>query len=154
MEKFQKWRELTSATGKGSEWKSGFRYLKLSWVEAYQILGLYIFISIYPLTRLIYLAVAIDLICISKFCSLNTAWYKVWLTWSSFWSQLLPYFKKVGDAHQHFYELKQCQKINWIQKMDRVNKPRHPASCILLKLVGWLHAIWPLAIVIEPPSEM
>ena len=36
---------------------------------------------------------------------------------------LLLKFKEVNDANQHFYELKQCQKNNWIQKMDRVNRP-------------------------------
>ena len=27
----------------------------------------------------------------------------------------------LNDANQYFYEVKQCQKNNWIQKMDRVN---------------------------------
>ena len=37
---------------------------------------------------------------------------------ANFWSQLLPYFKEISDAHQHFYEVKQCLKLknNWIQK--------------------------------------
>ena len=32
--------------------------------------------------------------------------------------------KEVSDANhdQHFYEVKQCQKNNWIQKMDGVNR--------------------------------
>ena len=35
--------------------------------------------------------------------------------------QLLLKLKEVNDANQHFYELKQYQKNNWIQKMDCVN---------------------------------
>ena len=40
-----------------------------------------------------------------------------------FWTQLLLKFKEISDANQDFYELKQCQKNNWIEKMDRVNRP-------------------------------
>ena len=32
-------------------------------------------------------------------------------------------FEQVSDANQQFYELKQRQKNNWIQKMDHVNRP-------------------------------
>ena len=37
--------------------------------------------------------------------------------------RLLYKFKEVSDTNQHFYELKQCQKNNWIRKLDRVNQP-------------------------------
>ena len=42
-------------------------------------------------------------------------------TRSKFWSQLLLTFKEVSDANQRFYELKQCQKKNWIQRIDLIN---------------------------------
>ena len=32
-------------------------------------------------------------------------------------------FKEVTGTNQHFYELKQCQRKNHIQKSDRVNQP-------------------------------
>ena len=31
-------------------------------------------------------------------------------------------FKEFSDANQHFFKLKQCQKSNWILKMDHVNQ--------------------------------
>ena len=37
-------------------------------------------------------------------------------------SQLLLKFKEVSDTNEHFFEVKQCQKSNWIQKMDHVNR--------------------------------
>ena len=37
--------------------------------------------------------------------------------------QLLLKLKEVNEANQSFCELKQCQKNNWIQKMDRVKRP-------------------------------
>ena len=33
-----------------------------------------------------------------------------------FWNQLSPKFKEVNEANQDFYEERQCQKNNWIQK--------------------------------------
>ena len=44
-------------------------------------------------------------------------------TRSTFWIQLSLKFKEVSDVNQHFYELKQSQKNNWVQKMGRVNRP-------------------------------
>ena len=44
-------------------------------------------------------------------------------TRSNFFSQLLLKLKEVNNQNQHFYERKQCKKNNWIQKMDRVNRP-------------------------------
>ena len=43
---------------------------------------------------------------------------------SNFCSQLLDNFKEVSDVNQHLYELKQCKKNNWNQKMDRVDRPQ------------------------------
>ena len=43
-----------------------------------------------------------------------------------FLSQLLLKLKEVNDANQHFYGWKQCQKNNWIQKIDRVNRSSGP----------------------------
>ena len=33
--------------------------------------------------------------------------------------------KEASDVNQHFYVVQQCQKNNWIEKMDRVNRPLH-----------------------------
>ena len=41
-------------------------------------------------------------------------------------------FKEVSDANQHFYELKQCQISNLIQKMDCVNRPLDLKNFILI----------------------
>ena len=42
-------------------------------------------------------------------------------------------------ANQHFYELKQCQKNNWLQKsMDRVDRPQQ--ITLLLLLFAALHS--------------
>ena len=49
-------------------------------------------------------------------------------TRSNFWSQLLLRFKEISHGNQDFYELRQCQKTNWIEKMDRVNRPLHHFS--------------------------
>ena len=41
-----------------------------------------------------------------------------------FLEAIITQFKEITDENQHFYELKQCQKNNWIQnkkKTDRVN---------------------------------
>ena len=54
-------------------------------------------------------------------------------TRSTFWSQLLIKLKEVNDSKQHFYELKQCQKNNCIQKMDCVNRPFQFAKSSSLK---------------------
>ena len=37
-------------------------------------------------------------------------------TQSNFWSQLLLTFKEICHTNQDFYELRQCQKNNWIEK--------------------------------------
>ena len=43
-------------------------------------------------------------------------------TRSNFSSQLLLKLKDANGTNQHFYEVKQFQKNNWIQNMDRVNR--------------------------------
>ena len=37
--------------------------------------------------------------------------------------QPISKYKKVRHSNHHFYELKQCQENNRIQKVDRVNRP-------------------------------
>ena len=44
-------------------------------------------------------------------------------TRSNFWSQLLLKLKEISDVNEHFYELRQWQKSNFIKKMNRVNRP-------------------------------
>ena len=44
------------------------------------------------------------------------------LALSSFWSELILEFNEVSDVNKCFYELKQCQKGNWVQEKDRVNR--------------------------------
>ena len=48
--------------------------------------------------------------------------------------------KEVTDANQHFYELKQCQKDNRIQKMYHANQLLGTAH-YLLALRGWKYGI-------------
>ena len=54
-------------------------------------------------------------------------WIRVTLAGSqdpiNFTSQLLSKFKEISDVHQYLFELKQCCKNNWIQSMDRLNRP-------------------------------
>ena len=55
-------------------------------------------------------------------------------TQSNFCSQLLLKFKETSDASTDFYELKQWQKNNWIDKMDRVNRPMRPLQKFQAKI--------------------
>ena len=46
-------------------------------------------------------------------------------------------FLETNDANQHFYELKQSQKNNWIQKMNNVNQSlnKHTSFKIMIRKI-------------------